>query len=96
MISGLNVNSVTNVLLSIKNLTKHMLIHSGIKEFQCIVCENKFTEKGTLKKHMLTHTKEKPHECEICKKKFSQKFSLNDHIRTHTGDRPFGCDRYIL
>ena len=50
-----------------------MLFHTGKKDFQCNVCEKKFSQKSDLERHMLTHTKVKPHECDVCKKKFSLK-----------------------
>ena len=31
------------------NLTRHMLIHSGRKDFQCDVCEKKFVQKSTFR-----------------------------------------------
>ena len=68
-----------------------MLVHTGKKDFQCKVCERKFSEKASLKRHMLTHTKAKPHECDICKKKFSMKCNLVRHFRIHLGEQPYGC-----
>ena len=69
----------------------HMLVHTGMKDFQCELCEKKFSAKGNLKRHMLIHTKVKAHECDICKKKFSIKYSLVQHFRIHLGEKPFGC-----
>ena len=76
---------------SVKN---HMLVHTGIKDFQCEVCEKKFYKKSSLKQHMLTHTKVKDYECDICKKKFSQKNHLVQHFRIHSGEKPYGCAEY--
>ena len=68
-----------------------MLVHTGIKEHQCKVCEKKFLLKNSLKHHMLTHTQVKAHECDICEKKFSDKSHLVDHFRIHLGEKPYGC-----
>ena len=68
-------------------------MHTGKKDFQCEVCEKKFSHKHSLQTHMLTHTKVKAHECDICKKKFSQKGSLVQHFRIHLGEKPYGCSK---
>ena len=68
-----------------------MLVHTGEKEFQCEVCEKKFSRQEHLKRHMLTHTKVKTHECDICSKKFSLKDHLVQHFRIHLGKKPYGC-----
>ena len=49
------------------NLTRHMLVHSGMKDFYCEACEKTFSHKQSVKAHMLTHYKVKAHECDICK-----------------------------
>ncbi|GBM97411.1 hypothetical protein AVEN_260344-1 [Araneus ventricosus] len=54
------------------HLKNHMIIHKGVKEYKCDVCEKSFRQKGHLQKHVFTHTGDKPHECIICGKKFSQ------------------------
>ena len=69
-----------------------MLVHTGKKDFQCEVCEKKFSQKAHLQSHMLTHTKVKAHECDICYKKFSRKDTLDFHFRIiHFGEKPYGC-----
>ena len=69
-----------------------MLVHTGKKDFQCEVCQKKFSRKVNLKSHMLTHTKVKPHECDICYKKFSRKPDLIRHFRIlHLSEKPYGC-----
>ena len=68
-----------------------MFFHTGIKDYQCEVCEKKFCQKSNLKRHMLTHTKVKDYECDICKMKFSLKSSLVRHFRIHLGEKPYGC-----
>ena len=68
-----------------------MLVHTGIKEHQCEVCQKKFSRKYNFNQHMLTHTKLKAYECDICKKKFSLKSNLVRHFRIHLGEKPYGC-----
>ena len=40
------------------NLTRHILVHTGKKDFQCYVCLKKFSRKYHLTRHMVTQTKE--------------------------------------
>ena len=53
-----------------------MLVHKGIVNFQCEICEKKFSLKCNLKQKTFSHNKVKGKECDICIKKFSQKGSL--------------------
>ncbi|KAL3225503.1 hypothetical protein MRX96_004625 [Rhipicephalus microplus] len=47
-------------------LKSHMLVHTGERRFECMVCSVKFAHKSTLKRHMRTHTGEKPYKCDLC------------------------------
>ena len=62
------------------------------KEYECDVCEKRFTRPGYLVIHQRTHTGEKPFECDVCQKRFSLKGHLTVHRRIHTGEKPFQCD----
>jgi KRAB domain-containing zinc finger protein len=57
----------------------------------CVICDSKFTRKGSLSRHMLTHSAEKPFKCLECGKQFRQKGNLTLHEFTHTGARPYQC-----
>ena len=48
-----------------------MILHTGVKDFKCEVCEKKFSRKDNLNRHTLTLNKDKVHEC------FQQKDYLN-------------------
>ena len=54
------------------NLKRHMRIHTNEKQYECDVCEKRFSRSDTLKSHMRIHTNEKPYECDVCEKRFSQ------------------------
>ena len=62
------------------------------KEYECDVCEKRFTRPDHLVVHQRKHTGEKPFECDVCQKRFSRTSSLTLHKRTHTGEKPYKCD----
>ena len=73
-------------------LTKHLLIHTGVKAFECDFCEKKFTQKGSLYRHLTIHTGEKTYQCSLCEKKFMYKWGLTSHLTMHAGQKAFKCD----
>ena len=63
---------------------------SGNKNlFECLVCNKRYSCKGSLHKHMKVH--DKSHQCEVCLKCFESKSYLVIHMRTHTGEKPYAC-----
>jgi len=61
------------------------------KNFECELCNKKFTKIEILKRHIKTHLKDKEFKCTYCAKTFDRRDVLNDHIRNHTGEKPFEC-----
>lgn len=59
------------------NLKRHMVIHSGIKEFECDICFKRFHQKITMQTHRLTHVN--PLACRLCDETFSSKPALEMH-----------------
>ncbi|XP_072295435.1 uncharacterized protein [Eucyclogobius newberryi] len=64
---------------------------AGDKQYECFVCQKRFSVKQSLKTHMRIHTGDKPYSCSFCKKRFTQQTSLDYHVRAHTGERPYSC-----
>lgn len=62
------------------NLKRHMMIHSGIKEFECDICQKRFHQKITMQTHRLTHIS--PFTCSQCGIKFENKSDLTTHKGT--------------
>ncbi|XP_037263289.1 zinc finger protein 653 isoform X2 [Falco rusticolus] len=77
------------------HLRRHMVIHSGVREFTCETCGKSFKRKNHLEVHRRTHTGETPLQCEVCGYRCRQRASLTWHMRRHGGPglRPFPCER---
>lgn len=65
------------------HLHRHMIIHSGIRDFICETCGKSFKRKNHLEVHRRTHTGETPLQCEICGYQCRQRASLNWHMKKH-------------
>ncbi|KAM4889056.1 zinc finger protein 653 [Thomomys bottae] len=68
------------------HLRRHMIIHSGVREFTCETCGKSFKRKNHLEVHRRTHTGETPLQCEICGYQCRQRASLNWHMKKHTAE----------
>ncbi|XP_070791360.1 zinc finger protein 653 [Pituophis catenifer annectens] len=68
------------------HLRRHMIIHSGVREFTCETCGKSFKRKNHLEVHRRTHTGETPLQCEICGYQCRQRSSLNWHMKKHTSE----------
>ncbi|XP_075985263.1 uncharacterized protein LOC142982580 [Anticarsia gemmatalis] len=59
------------------NLKRHMMIHSGVREFECDICFKRFHQKITMQTHRLTHMH--PFSCNQCDQTFQNKSALTLH-----------------
>ncbi|KAG6465789.1 hypothetical protein O3G_MSEX015392 [Manduca sexta] len=59
------------------NLKRHLMIHSGIREFECDICFKRFSQKITMQTHRLTHMN--PFTCHSCEQSFESKADLTTH-----------------
>ena len=57
-----------------QTLSRHLKSHAGGDgNYQCSICDKKFTFKSIFQTHIQNHTDEKLYECEFCKKTLKQK-----------------------
>ena len=70
-----------------------MLLHTGIKNHQCEVCNQMFCSRSNLLSHK-AQSKCGAEEvvCPTCGKKCSNKYYLKRHIVRHTAERQFKCE----
>ncbi|KAG2155040.1 uncharacterized protein EDB93DRAFT_1130848 [Suillus bovinus] len=76
------------------DLTRHQLLHTGIKPHACELCPKRFAQYSGLKTHRNTHTKAKPYVCGIgtCTKAFSDPSSCTRHRKeTHRREGAYKC-----
>ncbi|XP_026489422.1 gastrula zinc finger protein XlCGF26.1-like isoform X3 [Vanessa tameamea] len=68
-------------------LKKHMVKHTGEKDYQCVVCNKAYGRKSTLREHMRIHANDRRFKCELCGQAFVQKCSWRGHMRAKHGEQ---------
>ncbi|XP_055603705.1 zinc finger protein 436-like [Uranotaenia lowii] len=66
------------------HLKRHILTHTGEKNFKCDACDKAFSRRDHLVKHEASfHSTERPYPCQMCEKTFKRA----EHLRTHMDSR---------
>ena len=77
----------------------HSRRHSGIRPYQCDMCDKTFRHPTGIRLHKRTHAEEKPYSCTICKKMFSQNSYVHEQMRRiHNNSERIkcqNCDKYF-
>ncbi|XP_076089283.1 uncharacterized protein LOC143059646 [Mytilus galloprovincialis] len=78
-----------------RGLDRHEVVHSGVKPYQCAICERSYTQKGHLQQHQRMHTdREDPWECEYCFKisQRSDKYNTHKNFHYRSKNMPYLCN----
>ncbi|KYM95201.1 Zinc finger protein Xfin, partial [Cyphomyrmex costatus] len=74
------------------NITRHKLIHTGLKTYKCDVCEYSSNQRSNMECHRRRHTKDYLFKCEKCDKGFFYRADYQEHQNTHNKKNMYRCD----
>ena len=67
-------------------MKEHLFTHTGVKPYECHLCEEKFSFTDTLAKHIETI-----HKCRVCDFEATTKSRLKVHVQSKHGGIRFDC-----
>ncbi|XP_053668298.1 gastrula zinc finger protein XlCGF52.1-like [Anopheles marshallii] len=76
----------------VSQVSKHVQVHSGTKNFACDQCDKRFMHRSSLQKHLNIHRNIRNYRCEQCAQSFCDRSSLRYHLAKHRGVRRFQCE----
>jgi len=66
--------------------------HTGDRLYKCYVCDEVFSELGSLNEHLQVHTGDTSYKCSLCDRSFINSNHLQSHNRhVHSHDRRYDC-----
>nr|XP_034837890.1 LOW QUALITY PROTEIN: zinc finger protein 320-like [Maniola hyperantus] len=75
------------------DLVKHLLIHTGIKQYQCSQCPNNYYTVSNLREHeRVVHERVLRYACDVCGKMFYDRTHLRRHVDSHSDIKRFECE----
>ena len=73
-----------NKKLKQKSYRSHVRTHTGVKQFKCDLCDDRFTRRNDVMRHKrLIHEKPRDFQCEQCQKYFVSQENLALHVEKH-------------
>ena len=73
------------------HVKRHMVTHTGERNFKCKICDKSFKRDDYLKVHYLMHAGVRPHHCPECEKSFYTSADMRKHMFTHSQEKKYKC-----
>ncbi|XP_045600667.2 zinc finger protein 91 isoform X2 [Procambarus clarkii] len=72
-------------------LRNHVARRHHELQYECPICDRKFSLESDQIRHMLTHQAVAPLPCDECARTFRSEAQLERHLLTHTQEKPYEC-----